>query len=905
MDRSGPSPRRPPTKRSTNERSPYPTASSSSLAPSLPPDALSAGGKRHDSRASPHTHNLQMAALNAAGVKAAPGERVRSSRQNKFLQAAGSHKSAAADMLPPPPRPPKAEADEVAGGLDEFGFGEAPFFDMGGGVGGGGLGEMGDDPLDLAGLDGEGGGGEMMMGFGGGGGEDYGGFGVMDAEDGMYDDDEGIAAQESQYSSFVGTTYSTFENGAPADATPPPKPKPKAKSSSKKKTKAKAILMEEDGTTPNWDERLKKSLAPRAERKPPVGGKWSAAEDARLKEIVEGHGAKNWKNIAALLGTLRNDVQCLHRWNKVLKPGLHKGPWTSEEDAIVKYMVMTHGVGNVKWSVIASQLHGRIGKQCRERWFNHLDPAIKKGEWTDEEDHVVFEAQLVFGNRWSEIAKLLPGRTENAVKNRFNSSARKKWLSMQSPEKQAMKATGIVKNPNPVEIKRVYKLAENLFVEAAKERERLQAEWESGVSRPAKPPKMPLVRSTPPVNPTPAASAPSIPQEYEYAEGSRPTKVGGLAGQEAIPSVEMTSNHANPFDLTDEAMSQKLTAAAAKINMLVSTQKEQQRAREQQQLQGTAPQSTPQASEDDASSPSSMSQMPEHLRPPGLIIQKASPRAQAVPAGVAYSETPVTQAMRLAGVSSSHMQRQMSTGSAVSGLSSPQSKQSSQGTTPVMKGGKGAAAEQATEASPANEADADSPAPDAPGMGEAMPLDLGVKIFHHLNPAAQRDIMKQLIEKKLVEQYEGMSIDKGKKGGVGGGGVAGGGAAGGGNPRHVLARTGSDPLAFNAQDIDFDNIGEMLRDGGEYLSTGMTPTAMSAANTPAMRGGGGAGLEGGMTDHMMQAAVSAAAATVAGGAGGAGNTPSNVLGGELGADLDMDEWTKSVLMGGSPRFEGL
>ena len=56
-----------------------------------------------------------------------------------------------------------------------------------------------------------------------------------------------------------------------------------------------------------------------------------ASQDARLKQIVESHGAKNWKGIAEMLGTLRNDVQCLHRWNKVLKPGLHKGPWSEEE----------------------------------------------------------------------------------------------------------------------------------------------------------------------------------------------------------------------------------------------------------------------------------------------------------------------------------------------------------------------------------------------------------------------------------------------------------------------------------------------------------------------------------------------------------------------------------------------
>ncbi|RKP23940.1 Homeodomain-like protein, partial [Syncephalis pseudoplumigaleata] len=97
-------------------------------------------------------------------------------------------------------------------------------------------------------------------------------------------------------------------------------------------------------------------------------------------------------------------------------------PWLPEEDNLLRLAVQLYGYNTDKWTKISACVPGRTNKHCRKRWFHSLDPSRRRGSWTSKEDLLLREAHARFGEQWSRVAELVPGRTDDQCSKRWRES---------------------------------------------------------------------------------------------------------------------------------------------------------------------------------------------------------------------------------------------------------------------------------------------------------------------------------------------------------------------------------------------------------------------------------------------------------------------------------------------------
>jgi hypothetical protein len=149
--------------------------------------------------------------------------------------------------------------------------------------------------------------------------------------------------------------------------------------------------------------------------------KWTKEEDELLIALAEKYNEKHWKEISKRF-VKKNSLQCFSRYKRI-RPGIIKGSWKKEEDLRIIDLVNKYAKS---WSKISKILGTRNGKQIRDRYINVLDPEIRKGKFTDDEDKKLISLYKQHGPKWATIAKYYPNRTADMIKNRFHSSIKKK-----------------------------------------------------------------------------------------------------------------------------------------------------------------------------------------------------------------------------------------------------------------------------------------------------------------------------------------------------------------------------------------------------------------------------------------------------------------------------------------------
>lgn len=181
-------------------------------------------------------------------------------------------------------------------------------------------------------------------------------------------------------------------------------------------TKTRRHLLETTGASVR--DRPEAHLKRTVKKRP--ANKWTEKEYSTLVSLVRQIG-EDWNRISATLDN-KTAKQCMQKF-KNSQRSAKKGNWTSQEDELLFSWVERHGP--TKWTECSKEIKGRCGKQCRERWVNILNPDVKKGNWSDHEQDVIFESLSTYNTSWSAMSHVLPGRTENSIKNYFYSSVRR------------------------------------------------------------------------------------------------------------------------------------------------------------------------------------------------------------------------------------------------------------------------------------------------------------------------------------------------------------------------------------------------------------------------------------------------------------------------------------------------